>query len=147
MHFFPLVHLLLLQPLFINTVIIYLNTIALDNDVVISVVDDGAGMTKEKLSTMMRDDSSQGLGIAVKNVHDRMKGYFGPESTMTIDSELGEGTTVTFVLKNAAASYVATSGLTEVAAEQDLAEDIVEDAADGTADDVSAQGPLEVVSE
>ena len=88
-----------------------------NSDVVISVVDDGVGMTKEKLSTMMSDDSSQGLGIAVKNVHDRMKGYFGPESTMTIDSELGEGTTVTFVLKNAAANYIVENGVVEVAEE------------------------------
>ena len=62
---------------------------------------------------MMQDDSSQGLGIAVKNVHDRMKGYFGAESTMTIDSELGEGTTVTFVLKNAASTHVISEGIVE----------------------------------
>ena len=88
-----------------------------DGDVVIKVIDDGAGMTEETLENMMQADSSQGLGIAVRNVHDRMLGYYGPDSSMTIDSKLGEGTTVTFVLKNAAASYVETQGLQEVRTE------------------------------
>ena len=90
------------------------------NDVVIRVVDDGAGMTEETLRNMMNPESSQGLGIAVKNVHDRMIGYFGPESSMSIDSKLDEGTTVTFVLKNAATSYVEGQGVIEVVADEQL---------------------------
>lgn len=87
------------------------------NDVVIRAEDDGAGMTEEKLRTMMSPESSQGLGIAVKNVHDRMLGYFGPESSMDIESKLGQGTTVSFTLKDAAVKLVETDGMQEVVAE------------------------------
>ena len=70
-----------------------------DEDVIIEVVDDGAGMSPEKLRTMMDPGSSQGLGIAVRNVHDRTESYFGTGSRMEIDSELDQGTRVTFTLK------------------------------------------------
>ena len=40
-------------------------------------------------------ESSTGLGIAVKNVHDRMIGFFGPDAQMVYTSVLGEGTQVT----------------------------------------------------
>ena len=65
---------------------------------VIRVVDDGVGMTQEAVDGIMHPESSSGLGIAVKNVHDRILGYFGPDSRMDVESVLGEGTTVTFLL-------------------------------------------------
>ena len=69
-----------------------------DDNVIIRVIDDGVGMTQEAVDNIMHPESSSGLGIAVKNVHDRIKGYFGPDSRMDVESELGAGTTVTFVL-------------------------------------------------
>ena len=69
-----------------------------DDQVVIRVVDDGVGMTQEAVDGIMHPESSSGLGIAVKNVHDRILGYFGPDSRMDVESVLGEGTTVTFLL-------------------------------------------------
>ena len=68
-------------------------------NVVIGVNDDGVGMTPEKCENIMHPDSSSGLGIAVKNVHDRMKSYFGPESYMDVKSKLGAGTQISIVLK------------------------------------------------
>ena len=65
---------------------------------VIRVIDDGMGMTPEARDNIMHPESSTGAGIAVKNVADRIKGYFGPESSMQVDSALGEGTTVTLTL-------------------------------------------------
>ena len=65
---------------------------------VIRVIDDGIGMSQETCDNIMHPESSTGLGIAVKNVADRIKGYFGPESSMQVDSALGEGTTVTLTL-------------------------------------------------
>ena len=65
---------------------------------VIRVIDDGMGMTKEACENIMHPESSTGAGIAVKNVADRIKGYFGPESSMQVESALGEGTTVTLTL-------------------------------------------------
>ena len=64
----------------------------------IRVIDDGIGMDEDAVARIMNPESSSGLGIAVKNVHDRILGYFGDESRMDIESVLGEGTTVTFVL-------------------------------------------------
>ncbi|NPD31929.1 histidine kinase [Eggerthellaceae bacterium zg-997] len=77
--------------------------------VVIGVVDDGMGMSAERLSSIMSPESSQGLGIAVKNVCDRMRGYFGEDAHMSIDSAEGKGTSVTFTLKRAAMDAYATA--------------------------------------
>lgn len=73
------------------------------DDVVIRVSDDGTGMSEETVATMMDKESTTGLGIAVKNVSDRIQGYFGPESSMVVESELGVGTVVTFTLNRAIA--------------------------------------------
>ena len=65
---------------------------------VIRVIDDGMGMTPEACENIMHPAATTGAGIAVKNVADRIKGYFGPESSMKVESALGEGTTVTLTL-------------------------------------------------
>jgi len=86
-----------------------------DDKIRLSVTDDGTGMSEETLRTMMNPDSSQGLGIAVKNVRDRMRNYFGPEARMEITSELGRGTTVTFVLdRDITGNFVQTAGMQEL---------------------------------
>lgn len=65
------------------------------DDVVVTVSDDGVGMDEETCENIMHPSSSTGMGIAVKNVHDRMKGFFGPDAEMKVESKLGEGTTIT----------------------------------------------------
>ncbi|WP_172136474.1 histidine kinase [Adlercreutzia sp. ZJ473] len=65
------------------------------DDVVVSVSDDGVGMDEQTCNNIMHPESSTGMGIAVKNVHDRMKGFFGERADMRVESELGRGTTVT----------------------------------------------------
>lgn len=72
------------------------------DDVIVRVIDDGVGMTEEVRQNIMHPESSKGLGIAVKNVHDRIRGYFGSDARMEVESELGVGTTVTLVLKGGA---------------------------------------------
>ena len=64
------------------------------DDVVVVVHDDGVGMSQEDCDSIMNPHKSTGLGIAVKNVHDRMKGFFGPDACMEVESELGVGTSV-----------------------------------------------------
>ena len=64
------------------------------DDVVVIVGDDGVGMDEETCNNIMHPQSSTGIGIAVKNVHDRMKGFFGEKADMRVESELGRGTTV-----------------------------------------------------
>ncbi len=72
------------------------------DDVVLSVSDDGNGMTEEARQNILHPASSQGMGIAVGNVHDRICGYYGQDSRMEVESELGRGTTVRLVLAGAA---------------------------------------------
>ena len=72
------------------------------DDVVVCVADDGVGMNEEARQNILHPESSTGCGIAVKNVHDRICGYFGSGTRMEVESELGVGTKVTLVLKNGA---------------------------------------------
>ena len=44
---------------------------------------------------MMHSESSTGLGIAMKNVHDRMHGFFGSDADILVATKPGEGTQVT----------------------------------------------------
>ena len=68
------------------------------DDVIVSVIDDGNGMTQEACQNILHPSSTQGMGIAVGNVHDRICGYFGPGTRLEVESELGKGTTVRLVL-------------------------------------------------
>ena len=65
------------------------------DDLLVRVADDGVGMTEEARQNIMHPESQTGLGIAVKNVHDRMHGHYGPDAEMLVESSLGEGTTIT----------------------------------------------------
>lgn len=67
----------------------------------ISIVDNGMGMSEEQCLHIFDSLAPRGLGIAVKNIHDRIKGYFGPESYLRYQSQEGVGTTVIFFLKDA----------------------------------------------
>lgn len=71
-------------------------------DVYLYINDDGIGMSDEALSSIMHPSSQTGLGIAVKNVNDRIRGYYGADSYMHIASDLGHGTQVTLFLKDCA---------------------------------------------
>jgi two-component system sensor histidine kinase LytS len=69
------------------------------NDVVIYVKDDGVGIPKDRLPQVLDADQAH-MGIALKNVDDRLKGYFGGESGLEVNSVLGSGTTVRLTLSN-----------------------------------------------
>ncbi len=64
-------------------------------DIVVRVCDDGVGMSEETCANILHPVSETGMGIAMKNVHDRMKGFFGPDAEMVVTSVLGGGTTIT----------------------------------------------------
>lgn len=67
-----------------------------DSDaLVLAVTDDGAGIPAARLDSVFEPATSKGLGIALRNVRDRLSGYFGPGGTLSIDSIEGAGTTVT----------------------------------------------------
>jgi len=58
------------------------------------VRDDGKGISAEDLPRVLDPGFGRGLGIALKNVDDRLKGHFGPDSGLRVRSREGEGTTV-----------------------------------------------------
>lgn len=82
------------------------------DEVVIRVTDDGIGMSEETRNNIMHPSSAQGLGIAVKNVRDRMRSYFGSDARMEVESNLGEGTTVSFRLNRRMANEYLMAGNT-----------------------------------
>jgi len=60
----------------------------------VTIVDDGVGIPPERLATIFEPGLGKGLGIALRNVRDRLMGYFGQESELRIESTEGVGTTV-----------------------------------------------------
>lgn len=75
--------------------LITINAEVCGNDIIVEVTDDGVGMSEETCRNIMAPQSSTGMGIAIKNVYDRMKGFFGQRACMDVESKLGEGTKVT----------------------------------------------------
>lgn len=67
--------------------------------VALRVVDDGNGIAPEVLPRLLEPGFGNGLGIALKNVDDRLKGHFGPGSGLLVESTEGEGATVTLFLE------------------------------------------------
>ena len=65
-----------------------------DGRVDIEVADDGVGIPAEDLGRVLEPGFGQGLGIALKNVDDRLKGYYGPGSGLRVESKPGSGTHV-----------------------------------------------------
>lgn len=65
-----------------------------DEDIILSVEDNGVGMTPEQCGEILLKDSGDRTGIGIKNVNDRIKIYFGSQYGLTITSELDEGTRV-----------------------------------------------------
>ncbi len=67
--------------------------------ITISVADNGEGIAPERLESVFEPGTGKGLGIALRNVRDRLSGYYGPESALQIESTLGQGTTVRLVIR------------------------------------------------
>lgn len=113
----------LLQPLVENAVkhampvegklIVSIDSQIDGSDVLVRVADDGVGMDEEAREGIMHPHSQTGLGIAVKNVHDRMHGYYGEGADMVVESELGKGTIVTLRFPNLLADIEVTADTLE----------------------------------
>ncbi len=72
-----------------------------DGDVYISVSDNGMGIPKETLETLLTDKArsrGKGSGIGLWNVNQRIQIYFKGDYGLIVESELDEGTTVTIHL-------------------------------------------------
>ncbi len=65
-----------------------------DGDVVVSVEDNGVGMTRAQCESILRKDRTDSAGIGLKNVDDRLKIYFGEQYGVRIASEPDRGTRI-----------------------------------------------------
>lgn len=65
--------------------------------VVITVRDNGLGMSGDMLKNMLKGGAKSrgGSGVGVRNVHERIRLYYGREYGLSFESEIEEGTTVT----------------------------------------------------
>ncbi len=63
-------------------------------DIILSVADNGVGMTTEQVKAVIGKERSDSSGIGVRNVNDRIKIYFGDDYGLSIESEPDEGTTI-----------------------------------------------------
>lgn len=77
-----------------------------DHRVCLEVTDDGRGIPSGDLPRVLDPGFGRGLGIALKNVDDRLKGHFGSDSGITVASVEGEGTTVILALNPASVAEV-----------------------------------------
>ena len=64
----------------------------------IVIADDGLGIDEADLPRVLEPGFGKGLGIALKNVDDRLRGHFGPGSGLVVESARGRGTVVTLTI-------------------------------------------------
>lgn len=70
----------------------------IENDIYISVEDNGIGMREEVVENILTDNSKvpkHGSGVGVINVHNRIQLMFGEKYGLKVESEADEGTKVT----------------------------------------------------
>jgi len=60
----------------------------------LDVIDDGMGMTAETLAGINRESESGEGGYGIRNVRERIRLHYGPDSDVTVSSRLGMGTRV-----------------------------------------------------
>ncbi|MFP3155929.1 sensor histidine kinase [Lachnospiraceae bacterium ZAX-1] len=68
------------------------------DDIIFTVEDNGIGMTLEECKEVLNREPGDRVGIGIKNVHERIRIYFGSEYGLSITSELDEGTCVTICM-------------------------------------------------
>ncbi|MNO95926.1 Sensor histidine kinase YpdA [compost metagenome] len=99
---------LIVQPLVENGIIhgleskevngiLIVRTWVSDNELNIEVVDNGSGISPEhlqKIEDSLEVDEVEGARIGLRNVHQRLKLYYGEQYGLIIFSELEKGTTI-----------------------------------------------------
>lgn len=63
-----------------------------------TVSDNGKGMNKDEVDSIFNSGNSTRKGIGLSNVYERLKLNFGSDFSMDIDSSLGKGTIISFVI-------------------------------------------------
>jgi two-component system, LytTR family, sensor histidine kinase LytS len=82
---------------------IHINIHRGDNSTIVTVRDNGQGMSKERINQLGKQiiDSETGSGIALFNVNRRLTMNFGESASLRIDSEPGQGTEISFRIPQA----------------------------------------------
>lgn len=102
---------LIIQPLVENSVVhglenkegtvhVKVSVKLADNEIRVDVMDDGAGMSEQRLSELRgliaQAEEEQRSRIGLRNVHQRLVLYYGEEHGLNIASEEGKGTEIAF---------------------------------------------------
>ncbi|MDO5022239.1 MAG: histidine kinase [Eubacteriales bacterium] len=80
---------------------IEINVTVEEKQMLIQVSDNGVGMDEKELSELQRvlqSDHPTHSGIGMKNVHERLRLYYGKDAGVQVESQKGKGTDVTIVL-------------------------------------------------
>lgn len=66
----------------------------------VEIVDNGAGADPVYFGRMLRGEKTEveGLGIGVRNIHERLKRYFGDDASLSFKTAIGEGTRATVII-------------------------------------------------
>lgn len=112
---------LLVQPLIENAIVhglenketegsVALHAVRIGDEVLIDVMDNGAGMTPERLrqveESIREKDEKEESRIGLRNVHQRLVMTYGEECGLRISSELGKGTQIYFKIPAGRDEYV-----------------------------------------
>lgn len=74
-----------------------------DTETVIHISDNGVGMDESKIARLLSDDNSNTDNIGIYNVNKRLKGIFGKQYGLSIQSSMNEGTSVTIRIPGSSA--------------------------------------------
>jgi len=70
-----------------------------DRRLVIHIGDNGPGMEEDLVQRILAGEvEARGSGIGIKNIHERLRQFYGGDFSLDIDSMRGRGTTVTITV-------------------------------------------------
>lgn len=86
-----------------------------DKDLILKVVDDGVGMSVDKMNRILvsTEEQQHGAGlnnIGVKNIHERLHLLFGEDYGIMVNSSIGEGTTMSIRIPLIYGQYIKQEG-------------------------------------
>lgn len=74
---------------------IIISAVTVDTETVIHISDNGVGMDENKITRLLGEDNGNKDNIGIYNVNKRLKGIFGKQYGLSIQSGINEGTSVT----------------------------------------------------